>query len=184
MSELKRVIAERRSVKQISSRKIDRSLVEEIIELAAFAPFHSKVEPWHVYLIEDAEQKEKLVRAVAAAKNDGASLGQVKEMLERKFLTAPVILMVTSAVFQDAKKDFESVAATSAFIQNLQLAAWESGVGTIWRTPKFLFQPAFREALQIGEEETVMGLLPLTLLPEEKPDLKPRRELKDFLHEL
>ncbi|EUJ18951.1 nitroreductase family protein [Listeria aquatica] len=184
MSELKQVIVERRSVKQISGRKIDRSLVEEIVELAAFAPFHSKVEPWQIYVIQDAKQKEKLVRAVTFSRNDGTTFEQVEEMLERKFLTAPVILIVTSALFQDSKKDFESVAATSAFIQNLQLAAWESGIGTIWRTPKFLFQQAFCEALQIGEEEMVMGILPLTFLPDDKPDVKTRRKLSEYLHEL
>ncbi len=38
-------------------------------------------------------------------------------------------------------------------IQNIQLAAWARGIGMIWRTNDWIYNPIFREALGVKPGE-------------------------------
>ncbi|EUJ26364.1 nitroreductase [Listeria floridensis FSL S10-1187] len=186
MSELRKTMRERRTYKQISAIPIERELVESLVETASFAPFHSKVEPWQVRIIETDEQKERYIEATLSAshKTDEAELAKVREKVMQKITAAPVVLIVSTMLFGNEKKDFESLAATSAFIQNLQLIAWENEIGMVWRTPGWMFDSVFSEALGLPEDERLIGILPLSKRGMGVPDAKPRRKLEDYLHDL
>lgn len=54
---IEKTIMERRSIKKANDEPISRETVNTILEQAAFAPFHSKVEPWNVYVLHTLAEK-------------------------------------------------------------------------------------------------------------------------------
>lgn len=55
---IEKTIMERRSIKKANDAPISRETVNTILEQAAYAPFHSKVEPWNVYVLHTLAEKE------------------------------------------------------------------------------------------------------------------------------
>ncbi|WP_249685778.1 nitroreductase family protein, partial [Bacillus velezensis] len=47
------------------------------------------------------------------------------------------------------KERLEDYAAASTFIQNIQLLAWDRGIGSCWKTPGYLDNPKFRMILKV-----------------------------------
>ena len=45
--------------------------------------------------------------------------------------------------------------------ENMQLLAWEKGIGSCWKTPGFLDHPKFRTALNVKNGERVIAMLQL-----------------------
>ncbi|WP_099224551.1 nitroreductase family protein [Listeria costaricensis] len=183
-------VLKRRSVKKISSEPLDKKVVMELLEAAGSAPFHSKVEPWHVYTIETDAQKNRYFQAVVegfAAKADAplteAKKADLATSQQKKVGESPLILIVTSTITGDEKKDFEAICAVSAFIQNFQILAFEKEIGTLWRSGKFIFEQAFQEKLGIPADEKVMGVFALTRVTE-LPAAKSRRSASEWIKEI
>ncbi|WP_088810226.1 MULTISPECIES: nitroreductase [unclassified Listeria] len=184
MGKVAETIRARRSIKQAIEEPISKQFVHSLIETASFAPFHSKLEPWEVYVVESPAQKEKYVEAVVRATCEKPEEAhKIRESTIKKIGKAPITLIITSKITSVAKKDFEAIAATSAFIQNLQLLGWEENIGMIWRTNKYIFNPTFQEVLGIKPDEKIIGTLHLTKFVE-VPKAKARREIASYVHEL
>lgn len=187
---IKDTIIERRSIKKANDAPISRETINTLLEQAAFAPFHSKVEPWNVYVLHTLEEKERYIEKIIAfnEREQGvafseAEIVELKAGYAKKIITPPYLLIVTTNIIGHGKKDFESIGATSAFIQNIQLLGWEVGIGMIWRTNRFIFDDKFATDLGIPNEQKIIGTLHLTTLAE-IPEPKPRRPLNDWVKDL
>ncbi|MBM5605155.1 nitroreductase family protein [Listeria seeligeri] len=187
---IKDTIIERRSIKKANDAPISRETINTLLEQAAFAPFHSKVEPWNVYVLHTLEEKERYIEKIIAfnEREQGvtfseAEIVELKAGYAKKIITPPYLLIVTTNIIGHGKKDFESIGATSAFIQNIQLLGWEAGIGMIWRTNRFIFDDKFATDLGIPNEQKIIGTLHLTTLAE-IPEAKPRRPLNDWVKDL
>jgi nitroreductase len=110
---------------------------------------------------------------------------QIKKIIdayEKAFLHTPVTLIVATDLFGDEKQDLESIAATSAFIQNIQLLAWERNIGAVWRTNPYIFDPIFAEAFSIPSTKKIIGTLHLGYFREEDiPKPKKRRPVSEWV---
>lgn len=187
---IKNIIMERRSIKKANDEPISRETINTLLEQAAYAPFHSKVEPWSVYVLHTLEEKEHYIEKIIAfnEREQGvtfseAEIADLKAGYAKKIITPPYLLIVTTNIIGHGKKDFESIGATSAFIQNMQLLGWEAGIGMIWRTNRFIFDTKFAEDLGIPSEQKIVGTLHLTTLSE-IPEPMPRRPLNDWVKDL
>ncbi|AQY52083.1 nitroreductase [Listeria weihenstephanensis FSL R9-0317] len=183
------IITERRSIKRVDEAPIDRAVINDILEKAAFAPFHSKVEPWHVAVLSKEAEKRRFVNAIVNSmeRMQGEPLTrerreQIKDGNERKIVAPPYTLIVTTDIIGSGKKDFEAIAATSAFIQNIQLLAWEAGLGVLWRTNNFIFDSEVVAELGLDGQQ-IVGCLQITQF-NEIPDAKPRRPLSEWVKDL
>ncbi|MBC1826280.1 nitroreductase [Listeria seeligeri] len=187
---IKDTIIERRSIKKANDAPISRETINTLLEQAAFAPFHSKVEPWNVYVLHTLEEKERYIEKIIAFNEreqevtfSEAEIAELKAGYAKKIITPPYLLIVTTNIIGHGKKDFESIGATSAFIQNIQLLGWEAGIGMIWRTNRFIFDDKFATDLGIPNEQKIIGTLHLTTLAE-IPEPKPRRPLNEWVKDL
>ena len=70
--------------------------------------------------------------------------------------------------------------AVSALVQNFQLAAWEQGVGTIWKTDPYIYQPEFRSKIGVKPGEKIVALIHAGY-PETVPDSRPRTDASELL---
>ena len=146
--ELEHAIRTRRTHKAYAAEPLDRKTLDELFELARWAPNHKLTNPWR-FRVLGPRALERLKGAtddpVAAAKLD----------------RAPTLVLVSATQSGDPLMDEEDVlaAATAAYV--VLLAAHGRGLAGYWRTPGVLRSPAGRAALQIPDDEHVLGLLHL-----------------------
>lgn len=174
-------VRSRRSVKEYEDRPVSREEVEKLLETVRWAPNHRMTEPWALYVLgPDTQRVYASVRASlkSEAVDDPEAARAVREKVERESLEIPRMVAVASYVAEDPEIREEDFAAVWMGIQNLLLAAWESGIGGYIRTGAILDQPRLREALGIPEEQRVLAFIQLGH-PAAVPDPKPRTPVSE-----
>jgi nitroreductase len=145
--ELEDAIRTRRTHKAYGGEPVPRELVEELLELARWAPNHNLTNPWRFRVI-GPESLAALKRAAgpeAAAKLD----------------RAPTLVVASQVRSDDAVQDEEDLCAVAAAISYVLLAAHSRGLAGYWRTPAVLRSPEGRAAVGVPAEERVLGLIHL-----------------------
>jgi nitroreductase len=172
-SAIESVIVSRRTIRVTKEIPIPLQEVEHLLEMAAYAPFHSKVEPWSVTIVSTEDEKKYFLNCVMKSYERTGVLAAYSEERVKKIREAY------------EQKDFESIGATCAFIQNLQLLCWEKNIGVVWRTNPYIHDPIFAKELGIPSSKKIIGSVHLGYIDEEKiPKAKPRRALQEWVHSL
>jgi nitroreductase len=153
-------IRTRRTHKAFAPEPLAREEIEELLELAAWAPNHHLTIPWRFRVIGP----RALDRLKDAAGAEGA----------RKLERAPT-LIVTSAQLggEDPVQDEEDLHATAVAAYIVLLAAHSRGHAGYWRTPELLRNPEGRRAVGLPDGERFVGLLHLGG-PRQEPSPPPR----------
>ncbi|MDZ7805944.1 MAG: nitroreductase family protein [Gracilimonas sp.] len=160
-----------------------RKTIEELIELAAQAPFHhespekqrSKTlkgsEPWRFHAI-DGTGCRRLLEALIDEKPVKSTDG-IKQMLA----AADTLILGTwipeksrkkGRKFHPNVKNMEHIAATGAAIQNLLLASTDRGINAYWSSGGCLRKPKVLKYLGIPKHEILLGAI--FLFPNEFPE--------------
>jgi nitroreductase len=167
--ELDELIRTRRTQKAYEPGPVDRELLDELFELARWAPNHHLTNPWRFRVIGPAalEALKAAAGPEAAAKLDRAPT-----------LVAASVVQTGDEVADD--EDF-AAAACASFI--VLLGAHARGLDGYWRTPEVLRTPAGRAACGVQEGERVLGLLHLGRGKGTKPapDRAPVEDFRTFL---
>ncbi|MGI8731194.1 MAG: nitroreductase family protein [Solirubrobacteraceae bacterium] len=165
--ELEQAIRTRRTHKAFAPEPVDRATLDELFELARWAPNHKLTNPWR-FRVLGPRSLERLKAAaddpIAAAKLD----------------RAPTLVVVCATQSGDAVLDEEDVCATAAAAFAVLLAAHGRGLAGYWRTPATLRLPAGRAAAGIPDGERVLGLLHLGR-PRQEPRVPERAPLADVV---
>lgn len=163
-------IRTRRTHKAYTPEPLDRETLEELLELARWAPNHNLTNPWRFRVVGP----EALERLKAAAGPESAP----------KLDRAPT-LVVASAIQlgDDGTRDDEDLNAAAAATYILLLAAHARGLAGYWRTPEVLRTPEGRAAVQVPDDEKVLGLVYLGHPCQDKapPDRAPTEEYVTYL---
>ncbi len=146
--ELEQAIRTRRTHKVYAAEPVDRKTLDELFELARWAPNHKLTNPWR-FRVLGPRALERLKAAgedpIAAAKLD----------------RAPTLVAVTATQSGDPVMDEEDMLAAAAAAYVVLLAAHGRGLAGYWRTPGVLRTAQGRAALGIPDDERVLGLLHL-----------------------
>jgi nitroreductase len=153
--DLPQLIRTRRTHKAYAPGPVDRETLDELLELARWAPNHNLTNPWRFRVLGP----EALERLKAAAGPEAA----VK--LDR----APTLVAASVVQDGDPVADDEDFAAGACAVYIVLLAAHARGLGGYWRTPDVLRTPAGRAACGIPDGERVLGLIHLGVARGEKP---------------
>ena len=158
LREFAEVLRGRRTIELFLQTEVPRSLVNEAIEAATWAPNHHVTEPWHFYVLGE-ETKERcldLGRDIVTAKN-GEKAGSFKR---QSWSEKPGWLVVTCQRSDDELLQKEDFAACCAAVQNLTLYLWKAGVGSKWTTGDITRDPRFLDIVGIDETQAfVVGLI-------------------------
>jgi nitroreductase len=162
-------IRTRRTHKAFGPEPLRRAQVEELLELARWAPNHNLTAPWRFRVIGPTT----LARLKQAAGADGAA----------KLDRAPTLIVVSCALAGDPVQDEEDLHATAVASYIVLLGAHAGGLAGYWRTPGLLRSPAGREAVGLPDDERFVGLLHLGRPRQEKqaPDRPPVEQTTTFL---
>jgi nitroreductase len=147
-------IRTRRTHKAYAPQPLDRETLDELFELASWAPNHNLTNPWRFRVIGP----DALVRLKEAAGPESAP----------KLDRAPTLVVVSSAQSGDPVQDEEDLLAAGAATYIVLLAAHGRGLAGYWRTPAVLRTEAGRAAVGVPDTEHVLGLLHLGRPRQEK----------------
>ncbi len=154
--DLPTLIRTRRTHKAYAPAPVDRATLDELFELARWAPNHNLTNPWRFRVLGP----QALERLKQAAGPEAAA----------KLTRAPTLVaasVVRNADDPVAAEEDRDAAAVACYI--VLLAAHERGLGGYWRTPGVLRTAAGRAACGIPDGEAVLGLLHLGEPRGEKP---------------
>ena len=156
-------IRTRRTHKAYGAEPVDRETLEELFELARWAPNHHLTNPWRFRVLGP----NALARLKDAAEPEQAG----------KLDRAPTLVLV-SAVGNEEDRD-----ATAAAAYIVLLAAHARGLASYWRTPAVLRTSEGRAALEVPDDEQILGLIHLGPPRHEQrvPDRAPTSEVVTYL---
>jgi nitroreductase len=168
--ELEAAIRSRRTHKAYGAEPVDRATLEELFELARWAPNHHLTNPWRFRVLGP-----HALEALKAAAGPEAA-----PKLDR----APTL--VAASVTQggeDPVTDEEDLAAAAVASYIVLLGAHARGLGGYWRTPAVLRTPEGRAACGVPEGEHVLGLLHLGRARGDKPapERAPLETIREYL---
>ena len=143
--ELEQAIRTRRTHKAYRPARVDRETLDELFELANWAPNHHLTQPWRFRVVGPAT----LVRLKEAAGEEAAS----------KLDRAPTLVACSAVRSGDERAQEEDLLASACAAYVVLLGAHGRGLAGYWRTPAVLWTSAGRDALGIAEDERLIGLL-------------------------
>lgn len=153
-------ITGRRTIRDFNGEPLTEAAIQQLLEDAVWAPFHSSKEPWR-FILFTGDGRSKFADAVR--------LTQPKEMLEKwgtwietqycSLIQAHLIVVVKAHPRQ--REWEEALMAASALIQNVQLLAWERQIGVVWKTHDYNWDPRFHRAIGVKADERIAGTLHL-----------------------
>ena len=168
--QLEEAIRARRTHKAYGPEPVDRATLDELFELARWAPNHKLTNPWRFRVLGP----ESLARLKGASDDPIAAA---------KLMRAPTLVVVSCRQAGDPILDEEDRYATAVAAYIVLLAAHGRGLAGYWRTPALLRDAAGRTALGVGDDEHVLGLLHLGR-PRQEPRTPERAPLQDIVEYL
>ena len=167
--QLEEAIRTRRTHKVYGSEPVDRALLDELLDLARWAPNHHLTNPWRFRVLGP----QTLARLKEAAGADAAG----------KLDRAPTLVAVSVLQGGDPVADEEDLCAAACAAYIVLLAAHGRGLAGYWRTPAVLRTPEGRAALGIGDDERAIALLHLGPARQEQrpPERAPAEDVVGYL---
>jgi nitroreductase len=167
--EVEDAIRSRRTHKAFAPQAVPRELLDQLLELARWAPNHHLTNPWRFRVLGP----ESLHRLKEAAGPEAAS----------KLDRAPTLVAATALRSEDPVQNDEDLCATACATYAVLLAAHGRGLAGYWRTPGVLRTDEGRAALGIPHNERLVALIHLGWPRQEKepPERLPPTDVVTYL---
>ena len=167
--ELEDAIRGRRTHKAFAPEPVPHELLDELLELARWAPNHHLTNPWRFRVIgpDSLERLKRVAGPEAAAKLD----------------RAPTLVVASAIRSDDPIQDQEDLLATACAVYAVLLGAHGRGLAGYWRTPGVLRTEAGLEAVGVPDGERFVALIHLGRPRQEKdpPGRLPARDVITYL---
>jgi nitroreductase len=162
-------IRTRRTHKAFRPRPVPRETLDEVLELARWAPNHNLTNPWRFRVIGP----RALDRLKEAAGPEAAS----------KLDRAPTLVVCSCVLTGEPVQDEEDLHATACAAYIVLLAAHARGLAGYWRTPAVLRTPEGRTAVGLGDDERFVSLIHLGEPVQEQrvPEREPAASVVSYL---
>lgn len=191
------VVRSRRSVRAFSPTPVPRSVIEEAIAAAGWAPSPHGRQPWRFAVVETAERRLALADAMAATWRDQLNLdGQPAEVVQHRLdrsrerlITAPVLVvaclyLVDLDAYPDAARQAAeatmAIQSLGAAVQNFLLSVYAAGLDSGWMCAPLFCPDIVREALGLADELIPHALLPVGVAAKD-PIRRPRRPVDELI---
>ncbi len=145
--EFDEIVRSRRTHKAYAAEPLERELLDELLELARWAPNHNLTQPWRFRVLG-----ARSLAALKVAAGPGAA---------GKLDRAPTLVVASALRSEDPVQDEEDLCAAACATYVVLLAAHARGLAGYWRTPAVLRSAAGRAAVGVPDSERVIGLIHL-----------------------
>jgi len=170
--DVEKAIRTRRTHKAFAAQALGPEVLDELFELARWAPNHHLTNPWRFRVL--GERARERLMGLAESEQPGSAV---------KLQRAPTLVAVSAQQSGDAVQDREDMLATAVAAYVVLLGAHARGLAGYWRTVALLDDPRGREILGLQPEETPVGLLYLGSPVQEQrvPERAPTSEFVNYL---
>jgi nitroreductase len=167
--EVDEAIRTRRTHKAYGREPVARDTLDELLDLARWAPNHHLTNPWRFRVQGSGELKWLKLDACQEA--------------ARKLDRAPTLVVCSCRLTGDPVGDQEDLLATAVAAYIVLLAAHSRGLAGYWRTPGVLRTAAGAAAVGLGPDERFVALIHLGRPVQEKPapDREPAAAVVSYL---
>ncbi len=170
--DVEKAIRTRRTHKAFTPQPLEPAVLEELFELARWAPNHHLTNPWRFRVL--GERTRARLMDLAESEQAGSAV---------KLQRAPTLIAVSAMQLGDPGQEREDLLATAVAAYLVLLGAHARGLAGYWRTVALLEDPRGREILGVGADETPVGLLYLGSPVQEQrvPERAPLEDLVTYL---
>jgi nitroreductase len=145
--EVETAIRTRRTHKAFKREPVAAGILDELFELARWAPNHNLTNPWRFRVVGP----RALERLKEAAGPEAAA----------KLNRAPTLVVCSCVLGGDEVQDEEDLHATACAAYIVLLAAHARGLAGYWRTPSVMRTGEGRAAVGLGDDERFVSLIHL-----------------------
>jgi nitroreductase len=170
--DLGQAIRTRRTHKAFGAEAVDDVTLEELFELARWAPNHHLTNPWRFHVI-GARTRARLMQ-LAESKQTGSAV---------KLRRAPTLIAITASLTGEPAQDREDLLASAVAAYIVLLGAHALGLAGYWRSVALLDEHQGRAVLGLTAQETPVGLLYLGRPVQEQrvPERAPVADIVTYL---
>ncbi|WP_249977094.1 nitroreductase family protein [Vreelandella olivaria] len=177
------LLYERSSMGKLTEPGPSAEQLNTIYQAALRAPDHKELRPWH-FIEFTGEGRERLGELFAEAEfqEDPHANDETLNSARKKPLRAPMVIAVIAKVTPDIPKvpKMEQVISAGCAAHGILLAAHALGLGAMWRSGKYAFDPVVRKGLGLDEDDEVVAFIYLgSLAGRHKP--LPQHSVTDFV---
>jgi F420 biosynthesis protein FbiB-like protein len=168
----------RRAIRRYTDQPVPTTLLNELLEIAAWAPSAHNRQPWRFAVLEAPSSKERLAQAMgqrlrADRMADGDPIADIERDVARSFARitgAPVLIIVCLSMadmdsYPDAKRSQAehtmAVQSVAMAAQTLWLAAHAAGLGVCWLCAPLFVPNLVQQTLALPPDWQPQGLLTL-----------------------
>jgi nitroreductase len=151
----------RLSIGKVSPDPVPPSMIEKMLDAAAQAPNHHKVQPWRFIVLTGAA-RERLgeVMAQSLLERQPETAPELVAVERAKPLRAPVIVVVGVEKPNGPKiVEMENICAAAAATQNMLLAAHAMGLAAQWRTGPAATDPAVKALVGLEADQHLIAFV-------------------------
>jgi len=182
-------IQSRRSIRRFTADPVARSLIEQVLAAAVLAPSAKNSQPWRFTVVMEPRREEMLSvlrRGIENRKTEGEDVGTFVSTIQA-MEQAPVTILVHNAdgihpwkarAEHESWWDLATVQSVGAAIENMLLAATDSGLGSLWIADIW---DAYLEINEwLGVDDQLVAAVSLGY-PDVAPTTPPRKPIEDVV---
>jgi nitroreductase len=182
---LQHIIKNRRSCKPalMNGKKIDDLIINNLLELADWAPTHAHTEPWRfVVFSRDAVSKFCKGHAELYKANTPAEkfeTAKYEKLMHNTEKASHIIAVYMKRGTNPKITVMEEICAAAAAIQNILLGASALDIAALWGSGGLTFHPAMKTYFGLKEDDHMLGFLYLGCtdeMPKEGKRITPLNE--------
>lgn len=110
---------------------VPRTVVEQLCELAQWAPNHKRTWPWR-FAVAEGDGRARLGNTIADAMERHGDPPEKVTKARTKYLRTPSVLVIGAAAGDSDTRSAENRDAVAAGVQNILLAATSIGLASFW----------------------------------------------------
>lgn len=180
------VVMSRRSVFKFTQQAVHFSDIEPLLQAAVMAPNHGLTQPWRFLWLGDVTKMALSehyghARALKKVVLDAPDFAEHKAAAMARFMAIPAVLMVACRIDEHPTVAEEDYAATCCAVQNLLLAATDSGLGAQWSTHPMIGDAAVLALLGLDAKRMRVVAMVYLGYPAVMPPEPPRKAVHEFV---
>lgn len=156
------LLHERSSMGKLTEPAPTADQLSDLYQAALRAPDHKELRPWR-FIEFSGEGRARLGELFAEAElqADPAASDATCDAARKKPLRAPMVIAVIAKVTPEISQvpKIEQVISAGCAAHGILLAAHALGLGAMWRSGKYAFDPVVRKGLSLGEDDEVVAFI-------------------------
>jgi nitroreductase len=151
----------RRSIGKLKTDPVPRALIEQLLDAAAQAPNHHKVQPWR-FVVLTGNGLDRLGAVMAESfslKNPDVKEEAVEKTRQLPHRAPLIIAVGVDKPVEPKVLEIENICAAAAACENILLAAHALGLAVHWRTGAWAVDPAVKRFLGFREDQHIISFL-------------------------